>query len=367
MQTGSNDVNRTSSAAMAQETSAAAMACIETIAGIAPALQGVSLSPLGMGRRIAEALAAGAMRRRVSVVRGDDGEREEPHGLVSAWPLRYLEPSRRGEKPLLYMLRTGSMARLSSAFRETAGRGVFLNTSDDTARWPNGLRPEIALWLAGYPSCIPYDPANAAEVGAIMQAALHALYVDGEQGYYYVNLHQAETAGACLGAGQLSEAATGMYFLERTGDAAADVILLGAGRALARVVRAARLLHAEWGIASEVWSCPSYTRLAREGRQLEQWNTLHPLAPRRVSRLEACLGGARPVVAVTDYGRHVAEQIGAYVAAPFLALGADPPDGAGRASAQRIALRALRLLADEGRVAWSCLEAALRKYGEGGA
>jgi pyruvate dehydrogenase E1 component len=104
--------------------------------------------------------------------------------------------------------------------------------------------------------------------------------------------------------------------------------------------------------------------LAREGARVEQWNTLNPMAPRQVSRLAQCLGvGGAPVIAVTDYAQHVAAQIGAYLAAPFVALGAGSLQRDVPTSAEWIVLHALKALAVEGRLPVQSVADALRRYG----
>ena len=39
---------------------------------------------------------------------------------------------------------------------------------------------------------------------------------------------------------------------------------------------AKELLEKEWGVAANVWSCPSFNELARDGQDCERWNLLHP-------------------------------------------------------------------------------------------
>ncbi|KAF1043199.1 MAG: Pyruvate dehydrogenase E1 component [Herbaspirillum frisingense] len=353
---------------VASPTSLAALACQGRIAEVDLAMQAERTSPLRMARAIAHTLAASsAVDRLAWVVRADGDEALGEKALTSAWPLRFFGSSAHVEKPLIYLLRTDSMAGLRVAFQETNGRGIFLNTAETApSRWLKGVKPELALWLADYPPCIPYDPATAEEARAIVQASLQALYVEGEEAYYYLNLHddgsgpeRAEPAG-------VEEAYTGMY-LVRTAPAEASgrVRLCGAGKALERVIRAADMLLEDWGVASDIWSCPSYTRLARDGQLTEQWNTVHPLAARRTSRLAACLGEAHtPIIAVTDYEQHVAAQIGAYVAAPFSAIGADSlGTAAGRPGAEWIVMLALKALAADGRVSAGRVGEALRRYG----
>ena len=61
------------------------------------------------------------------------------------------------------------------------------------------------------------------------------------------------------------------------------VQLLGSGTILREVIAAAELLEKEFGVASDIWSCPSFTELRRDGFDVERWNRLHP-STRRATR-----------------------------------------------------------------------------------
>src|SRR3546814_16817639 len=70
----------------------------------------------------------------------------------------------------------------------------------------------------------------------------------------------------------------------------------------------------EWGGTSDVWSVPSFTELARDGREVERWNLLHPTQTAKRSYVEECLGGMTgPVIASSDWVRAFPEQIRPYV------------------------------------------------------
>ena len=166
----------------------------------------------------------------------------------------------------------------------------------------------------------------------------------------------------------------GMYRLA-AGPAAnprGKVRLLGSGAILREVIAAAELLALEWNVESEIWSITSYSELAREARETERWNRLHPGAARRSSHVETCLSGSDPVIAASDYVRAYPELIASHVRAPFIALGTD---GFGR-SDTRAALRrffeidrhhaavaALDALAREGTVPRSMVAQAIERYG----
>ena len=163
-----------------------------------------------------------------------------------------------------------------------------------------------------------------------------------------------------LNARNPEDALKGMYPIR--GDHPGDVRLLGAGRAFEEVFHAAQLLEQDWNITAQLWSCPSYTRLAREAAAAERWNRLHPTAPRQSCHLRDCLTGSEaPVIAVTGYPQAIVDQLAGYVDARFVALGA----GSVQVSAPSrywIVVAALRALVDEGRVDVWQVEKAMSRY-----
>ena len=74
----------------------------------------------------------------------------------------------------------------------------------------------------------------------------------------------------------------------------ASVRLVGSGTILREAIAAAELLASEWMIDCEVWSATSFAELARDAREAERWNRLHPAEPRRASHVSACLPGDVP-------------------------------------------------------------------------
>ena len=169
----------------------------------------------------------------------------------------------------------------------------------------------------------------------------------------------------------------GMYLLRSTGAGSGPrVQLLGSGTILREVEAAAELLAADWGVAADVWSCPSFTELARDGQDVERWNLLHPAEPQRISWVAERLGErpAGPVVAATDYMRAFAEQIRAYVPAErrYLVLGTD---GFGRSDYRKalrshfevdrhhVAVAAISTLVASGALPAGAVSEAVARYG----
>ncbi len=117
---------------------------------------------------------------------------------------------------------------------------------------------------------------------------------------------------------------------------AAQVRLLGAGTILLEAIAAAELLEQDFGVQAEVWSATSFTELARDAREVQRANRMHPAQAPKQSYVQECLDGALPVVAATDYVRAVPQLIAEYLnVASYTTLGTD---GFGR-SDTRVALR----------------------------
>jgi len=165
----------------------------------------------------------------------------------------------------------------------------------------------------------------------------------------------------------------GMYaFRKGAARKAPRVQLLGSGTIFREVIAAAELLKSDWGIEADLWACPSFNELARDGQDTARWNLLHPLEAPRESHVEACLKGTEgPVIAATDYIRMFAEQIRPFIGRRYVTLGTD---GYGRSDTREklrhffevdrhwVVLAALKALADEGTIERDKVAAALLKY-----
>ena len=164
-----------------------------------------------------------------------------------------------------------------------------------------------------------------------------------------------------------------MYAFRKGGETAGPrVQLLGSGTIFREVIAAAELLKADWGVEADIWGCPSFNELARNGQDVARWNLLHPLeAPKRSHVEEKLAGASGPVVAATDYIKLFAEQIRPFVKGSYVTLGTD---GFGRSDTREklrhhfevdrhwVTLAALKALADEGRIEREKVAAALVKY-----
>ncbi|WP_236177478.1 transketolase-like TK C-terminal-containing protein [Pseudomonas qingdaonensis] len=287
--------------------------------------------------------------------------------VVSPWGIWFRQQAPSRERPLIYLTQSPSSARVSMLAEQIGHRGIVFNDLESAAsRWPKGAHPWLPLWLSANAQCRPYDPASAAEAQAILLAALDELYVQGRHGFYYMTLHDQPPAADEPAHDDCSDAFLGMYPLQPTSAARPQVRLLGAGAMLREVRAAAVLLDTHWGIASQLWSCPSYTRLARDSDDAARWNRLHPEAAPRKSYLQYCLMSAStPVIAVTGYAQHIADQLAPHVTAPFTALGADSLAPGSCLDRRWIAFSALQALAGQGLFDTQALPAAQARLGLG--
>ncbi len=269
---------------------------------------------------------------------------------------------------------------LAWAAGDMQARGFLLGgTSGRTTLNGEGLQHEDghSHILAGtIPNCVSYDPTFAHEVAVIMHRGLKRMVEDQENVFYYITLLNENYPMPGLKAGTEEQILKGMYLLEEA-DASKllSVNLLGSGTILRESQTAKLLLEEDWGIGANVWSCPSFNELARDGQNAERWNLLHPTELACVPFVTQQLGRTTgPVIASTDYMKNYAEQIRAFIpkGRSYKVLGTD---GFGRSDFRSklrahfevnrhyIVVAALKSLADEGAIPLERVAEAIAKYG----
>ncbi len=268
---------------------------------------------------------------------------------------------------------------LAWAAGDMQARGFLLGgTSGRTTLNGEGLQHEDghSHILAGtIPNCISYDPTFAHEVGVILHHGLKRMVEQQENVYFYLTLLNENYPMPGLKAGTEEQIIKGMYLLEEGAKKAPRVNLLGSGTILRESMAARELLERDWGVAANVWSCPSFNELTREGQDCERYNLLHPLAEARVPFVTQQLTPhAGPVIASTDYMKNYAEQIRAFIprGRVFKVLGTD---GFGRSDFRSklrqhfeinrhyVVVAALKSLADEGTMPMAKVAEAIARYG----
>jgi pyruvate dehydrogenase E1 component len=257
-------------------------------------------------------------------------------------------------------------------------RGFLLGgTAGRTTLNGEGLQHEDGhshLWSAAVPNCISYDPTFSYELAVIIQDGLRRMYVDQEDVFYYITLMNENYEHPELPKGSEQDILRGMYSFKKGAarSKAPRVQLLGSGVIFREVVAAAELLKKDWGVESDLWSCPSFTELARDGHDSERWNRLHPTEKPRVSHVEKCLAKSKgPIIASTDYMRAFAEQIRPFIKQSYTVLGTD---GFGRSDTREnlrrffevnryhVVVAALKSLADLGEFDMNKVDVAIAKY-----
>ncbi len=224
--------------------------------------------------------------------------------------------------------RTGDLCWAAGDMRS---RGFLLGgTAGRTTLNGEGLQHEDGhshIWSGAIPNCVSYDPTFSYELAVIIHDGMRRMFEDQEDVYYYITLMNENYTHPAMPAASEGDILKGMY-LFRAGPAVTAgtprVQLLGSGTIFREVIAAADMLAAEWGVQSDLWSCPSFTELARDGQLVERHNRLHPEAPPKVSHVAQQLAGrSGPAIAATDYVRLFAEQIRAYVPTQYHVLGTD--------------------------------------------
>jgi pyruvate dehydrogenase E1 component len=283
------------------------------------------------------------------------------------------------------MQRVGDLAWLAGDMR---ARGFLLGaTAGRTTLNGEGLQHEDGhshLLAGAIPNCKSYDPTFAFEVAVIIQRGMQRMLTEQQDEYYYITLMNENYVHPEMPEGAAEGIIKGMYLLRGAGHVARGtgkskkaglrVNLLGSGTILREAMAAAELLAEDFGVAADIYSCPSFNELRRDGVDVERHNRLHPLDEPRVSYVAQTLAKATgPTVAATDYVRAYAEQIRPYLphGMRYTVLGTD---GFGRSDTRdnlrrffevdryQIAVAALSALADEGTIERKLVAAAIKKY-----
>jgi pyruvate dehydrogenase E1 component len=257
-------------------------------------------------------------------------------------------------------------------------RGFLMGgTAGRTTLNGEGLQHEDGhshLMSATVPNCVSYDPTYAYELAVIIQDGLRRMYVEQEDIFYYITVMNENYSHPAMPKGIELDILKGMYrFSQGAKNKKPRAQLLGSGTIFREVEFAAELLKKDWDVESDLWSCPSFTELARDGQSCERWNRLHPTEPAKQSHVANCLANSvGPVIAATDYTRAFAEQIRSLIHAPYTVLGTD---GFGRSDTREnlrrffevdryhITIAALKSLVDLGQFDAAKVDVAIAKYG----
>ena len=271
------------------------------------------------------------------------------------------------------------------AAADMQARGFLLGgTSGRTTLNGEGLQHEDGhslLMAATVPTCKAYDPTFHYEVAVILQDGLRRMYgPDDENCFYYLTLLNENYSQPAMPEATTPDSVAegivrGMYLFQKSKSRAKKkrVQLMGSGSILREVLAAADLLEQDWGVAADVWSCPSFVELRRDGMATDRWNLLHPESEPRAAYVTQCLDGhAGPVIASTDYMKSYADQIRPWVPNRFSVLGTD---GFGRSDTREklrhffevdrhwVTVAALKALADDKVVSANTVSQAIEAYG----
>ncbi len=272
--------------------------------------------------------------------------------------------------------RTGD---LCWAAGDQRARGFLLGaTSGRTTLNGEGLQHEDGhshILSSVIPNCVSYDPTFAYELAVIIHDGLRRMVTDQEDVFYYITVMNENYEHPGMPADAAAGILKGMYLFKQGGAGKQRVQLLGSGTILREVIAAAEMLERDWSVSADIWSCPSFTELAREGLDADRWNLLHPADERRKSYVERCLEAHDgPVIASSDYMKAFAEQIRPFVPSGrvYRVLGTD---GYGRSDTRQklrhhfevdrnwVTVAALKALADQGAIEPAKVAEAIAKYG----
>jgi pyruvate dehydrogenase E1 component len=264
------------------------------------------------------------------------------------------------------------------AAADTRTRGFLLGgTAGRTTLAGEGLQHQDGhshLLALAVPNLISYDPTFGFEIAVIIEDGIRRMYTEGESVFYYITVMNEQYEMLSMPEGAREGILKGMYLLRPARKKAKHKAqLLGSGAILNEVLKAQEILAAQYGVAADVWSVPSYQELYRDGHAAERWNRLHPTETPRVPYVAQCLAGTEGViVSASDYVKILADSIAGWLPRPLTSLGTD---GFGRSEgraalrdffevdAKHIVLATLGALAREGSIETAAVAAAMKESG----
>ena len=221
------------------------------------------------------------------------------------------------------------------------------------------------------PNIKAYDLAYAYEIAIVLRKGIKEMFYEQKDVIYYLTLENENYIHPKMPKGAEKDIINGMYKIRTTKNPV--IRLLGSGSLINETLKGADLLKQDWGINAGVWNVTSFSELRREAEETERWNLIHPDKRQKKSHLEKSLSKNKiPTVAVSDYVKMVAEQIGSYVPGDYYALGTD---GFGRSDTREnlrhffevdryyIVLTAIRALVNAGAVDAAMSKKVIKKYG----
>ena len=190
---------------------------------------------------------------------------------------------------------------LAWAAADARCRGFLMGaTAGRTTINGEGLQHEDGhshLVASTIPTCRCYDPAFAYELAVIIEAGINAMYVRGEECFYYLTVYnEAYDMPAMPGEAVRDGILKGLYPVSTVKPAGAklEVQLLGSGVILREALRAQQILADKYQVASTVYSATSYQMLRKDALECERHNRLHPTAEGKLPYVQQVLGGTKP-------------------------------------------------------------------------
>jgi pyruvate dehydrogenase E1 component len=148
-----------------------------------------------------------------------------------------------------------------------------------------------------------------------------------EDCFYYITLYNENYPMPAMPEGVEDGIIRGLYRFQEApevADGAPRAQIMASGTAMLAAMDAQRILAAEYGVATDIWSATSYKMLREEALSTERWNRLHPTEPARTPYVTEMLRDSEgPIVAVTDFMKAVPDQVARFAPRPFASLGTD--------------------------------------------
>lgn len=178
------------------------------------------------------------------------------------------------------------------------------------------------LYAQAVPNLLSYDPAFSSELVTIIEDGLKRMFVDKEDIFYYITLYNENYMHLELPRGAREGVLKGMYLLESSAQAQAQI--LASGSSVKQALEAKKILKNNYDIEVNIWSVTSFNLLYRDAQQITKRNNLFPFVEKQKSYLEKQLENfPGPYIGISDFASSYPGQISPWIPGTYTILGTD--------------------------------------------
>lgn len=189
--------------------------------------------------------------------------------------------------------------------------------------WENkktsSMREFLPIEISADKSILPYDPANAFELAAILNSAIRRRRK--EETFYVSAYGGREILPEPNVVVREEDVVRGVYLYRIPEGRSGDARIIASGKTLPVALKVARWVEEKTGVFFEVWSCPSYTMISRSMEESYKQSLCEVRGEHEVRHVSELFLDDKPTISMTQYDPLINEQVASLFRDGFMAIG----------------------------------------------